>query len=146
MLRHPIPKIIPMPLARHGVPLFYELMRRRSPQHFYAFDPLWLDRRDLRGLPLVERKAMLCTLVPPQPSPVLYVDHVVANGTALFQAVRERDVEGTVAKLAGGAYTPEETTWVKIKNPGYSLAEGRAEFFEGRALQRELGDQIATFP
>ena len=30
-----------MPLARHGVPLFYELMRRRSPQHFYAFDLLW---------------------------------------------------------------------------------------------------------
>jgi hypothetical protein len=59
---------------------------------------------------------------------------VAGTGTALFQAVCERDMEGIVAKLAGGAYTPEGTTWVKIKNPGYSQAEGRAEFFEGRAL------------
>jgi hypothetical protein len=49
-----------------------------------------------------------------------------------------------VAKLARGAYTPAETSWVKIKNPGYSQAEGRAEFFEGRSLRRRLREQIAT--
>jgi ATP-dependent DNA ligase len=36
-------------LGPDGVPLFYELMRRRAPQHNYAFDLLWLDARDLRG-------------------------------------------------------------------------------------------------
>jgi hypothetical protein len=50
-----------------------------------------------------------------------------------------------VAKLARGAYAPDETTWVKIKNPQYSQAQGRAEFFEGRTLRRELREQIATF-
>jgi ATP-dependent DNA ligase len=88
---------------------------------------------------------MVRSLIPPQPSPLLYVDHVAATGTALFQAVCDRDMEGVVAKLARGAYTPGETTWVKIKNPGYSQAEGRAEFFEGRTLRREVREQIATF-
>jgi bifunctional non-homologous end joining protein LigD len=55
-------------LGPEGIPLFYSLMRRRPPQHFYAFDLLWLDGRDLRGLSLIERKAALRTLVPPQPS------------------------------------------------------------------------------
>ena len=44
-------------LGKDGRPEFYSLMRRRSPQHFYAFDLLWLDGRDLRQL--MERKRML---------------------------------------------------------------------------------------
>jgi ATP-dependent DNA ligase len=67
-----------------------DLMRRRRPQQFYAFDLLWLDGRDLRGAPLVERKRLLHGIIPPQPSPVLYVDHVVE----LFNAVCARDLEG----------------------------------------------------
>ena len=58
-----------------GKPLFHDLMRRRSPQHFYAFDLLWLNGRDLRELPLIERKRLLRTLVC---SPVLYADHIEA--------------------------------------------------------------------
>ncbi len=118
-----------------GKPRFYDLMRRRSPQHFYAFDLLWLDGRDLRSLPLLERKRGLRTLIPPQPSPVLYVQHITKNGVALFEAACANDLEGVVAKLATGAYTLEATTWVKIKNPMYSQAEGRADFFEGRTFR-----------
>ena len=36
-------------LGPDGKPQFYELMRRRSPQHFYTFDLLWIDGRDLRA-------------------------------------------------------------------------------------------------
>lgn len=43
-------------------------------------------------------------------------------------------MEGIVAELANGTYTPAETTWVKIKNSSYSQAEGRADFFDGRAF------------
>jgi bifunctional non-homologous end joining protein LigD len=46
-------------LGGDGRPEFYNLMRRRSPQHFYAFDILWLDGKDLRGLPLMDRKHIL---------------------------------------------------------------------------------------
>jgi ATP-dependent DNA ligase len=42
----------------------------------------------------------------------------------------EEDLEGIVAKRKDGLYTPEETSWVKIKNPVYSQAEGLRELFE----------------
>ena len=107
-------------------------MRRREPQHLYAFDLLWIDGRDLRALPLFERKRLLRRFIPPQPAPVLYVDHVAGRGVDLFRAVCEQDLEGIVAKLAAGRYEPEATTWVKVKNPAYSQAEGRADFFDAR--------------
>ena len=51
-----------------GRPMFHELMRRRGPFCFYAFDLLWLDGRDLRDWPLLERKAALRKLLPRKPS------------------------------------------------------------------------------
>jgi len=41
-------------LGKDGCPRFYE-RRRRAPQYFYAFDLLWKDGQDLRGLPLIKR-------------------------------------------------------------------------------------------
>ena len=114
-------------LDADGKPQFYELMRRRAPQHYYAFDVLWLDGRDLRDIRLIERKRLLRRLVRP---PVLYSDHFEARGVDLFKAACDNDLEGIVAKLAAGRYEPAATTWVKIKNPTYSQAEGRADFFD----------------
>jgi bifunctional non-homologous end joining protein LigD len=114
-----------------GRPMFYELMRRRGPFCFYAFDLLWLDGRDLRGQPLSERKALLRKLLPRKPHAVVYVQHVT-SGTDLFKAICERDMEGIVAKQASARYTPDATTWVKIKNREYSQAVGRADFFDRR--------------
>jgi bifunctional non-homologous end joining protein LigD len=114
-------------LDAEGKPQFYELMRRRTPQHYYAFDVLWLDGHDLRDIRLTERKRLLRGLVRP---PVLYADHFEARGVDLFQAACDHDLEGIVAKLAAGRYEPAATTWVKIKNRGYSQAEGRADFFD----------------
>jgi bifunctional non-homologous end joining protein LigD len=114
-------------LAPDGRPMFYELMRRRRPQHYYAFDVLWLDGHDLRDIRLTERKRLLRELVRP---PVLYADHIEARGMDLFKAACDNDLEGVVAKLAAGRYEPAATTWVKIKNRAYSQAEGRAEFFD----------------
>ena len=96
-------------LGAYGKPQFYDLMRRRSPQHFYAFDVLWLngrDRRDLRELPLIKRKRLVRGIIPPQPSPLLYVDHVVGSGVDLYRAACEQDLEGVVAKPASGRYEP----------------------------------------
>jgi bifunctional non-homologous end joining protein LigD len=114
-----------------GRPMFYELMRRRGPFCFYAFDLLWLDGTDLRDRPLLERKSLLRKLVPRHPKSVLYVEHV-ATGTDLFRVICERDMEGIVAKQANARYTPEATTWVKIKNREYSHAVGREDFFDRR--------------
>jgi bifunctional non-homologous end joining protein LigD len=120
-------------LGDDGRPEFYSLMRRRSPQHFYAFDILWLNGKDLRQQPLMKRKEILRRVVRTQPASVLYADHFDERGVDLFQAVSAMDLEGIVAKRKDGLYTPEETSWVKIKNPNYSQLERRHELFEKRA-------------
>lgn len=53
-----------------GCAQFNPLLYRRAEPYYYAFDCL-------RGLPLVERKAVLRMLVPPQPARLLCVDHIV---------------------------------------------------------------------
>src|SRR5215208_2268568 len=41
------------------------------------------------------------------------------DGTALFDAICEREREGVVAKRRTGRYRPGERGWVKIKNREY---------------------------
>jgi len=103
-------------------------MRRRGPFCFFAFDLVWLDGSDLRDQSLLERKSLLRKLVPRRTQSVLYVEHVT-GGPDLFRLICQRDMEGVVAKQASARYTPEATTWVKIKNRAYSQAVGRKEFF-----------------
>lgn len=108
--------------------MFYELMRRHGPFCFYAFDLLWLDGSDLRDRTLLERKRLLRKLLPRHPRATLYLDHVT-SGKDLFRVICDQDMEGVVAKQASAKYTPEATTWVKIKNRQYSQAIGREDFF-----------------
>ena len=83
------------------------------------------------GLPLSDRKALLRKLLPRKPHAVLYVQHVT-SGMDLFRVICEQDMEGVVAKQAAASYTPDATTWVKIKNKHYSQAVGRHDFFDRR--------------
>ena len=118
-------------LDKDGQPRFADLLRCRSPQYFYAFDLLWLNGRDLRELPLVERKRLLRRIIPNRRS-VLFAKHVEGTGVSLFHAACEMDLEGIVAKWKSAPYRMDgsRTSWVKIKNPHYSQAEGRGELFE----------------
>jgi ATP-dependent DNA ligase len=59
------------------------------------------------------------------------VEHVT-SGTDLFRIICERDMEGVVAKQVSARYTPEATTWVKIKDRAYCQAIGREGFFDRR--------------
>src|SRR5215472_8118186 len=94
-----------------------------------AFDLLWLDGSDVRERPLFERKELLRKLLPRPSAAVLYLEHF-ASVTDLFRVICERDMEGVVAKQASAKYTPEATTWVKIKDRQYSQAVGREDFFQ----------------
>jgi hypothetical protein len=58
-------------------------MRRHTPQHYYAFDLLWLYGRDLRELPLIGRKQRLKRLIRP---PVLYLHHIEASSASTARA------------------------------------------------------------
>jgi ATP-dependent DNA ligase len=85
-------------LDDRGRPQFCELMRRNPDCHFYAFDALKIGDEDIRGLPLVERKARLRKLIRRGRSRLLYVDHIGHHGSDLFAKACELDLEGIVAK------------------------------------------------
>jgi ATP-dependent DNA ligase len=74
--------------------------------------------------------------VPPQPSRLLYVDHIAERGTHLYRAACEMDLEGVIAKWAAAPYGTEPPSWIKIKNPTYSQAIGRRERFEKMNARR----------
>ena len=62
------------------------------------------------------------------------MDHVEHHGSDLFTKACELDLEGIVAKRKASVYRPNEKPsphWQKIKNPAYSQAVGREEFFGG---------------
>ena len=100
------------------------LIQRRAAQRLHPFGVLALDGRDVRGLPLLRRKAFLRRVVPRDSRCALYADYIVGTGRALFAEVCARDLEGVVAKLAQAPYA-EPTTWIKIKNREYTGARDR---------------------
>ena len=94
---------------------------------------LYLNGKDLRTLPLIERKALLKKLLRRRRSRILYLDHVEGDGVLLFEQIVKMDLEGMVAKRKDSPYKATEKPsphWIKIKNPAYSQAEGREELFE----------------
>src|SRR6266478_3192034 len=129
-------------LDKRGKPQFRDLLFHRAEPCFYAFDLLMCDGKDLRSERLTDRKHELRRLLSKAPASVssrmVYVDHVEHHGTALFQRVCEMDLEGIVAKHGDGPYITERerTTWVKIKNRGYSQSVGREKLFD-RERHRE---------
>jgi bifunctional non-homologous end joining protein LigD len=107
------------------------LLRGQGHLHYAAFDLLWLNGRDLRGLPLVKREQRLARLIPETNALLSRVLVVEEEGRALFQAAQQLDLEGIVAKRKADTYAPT-TTWLKIKNPAYTQGEGRWELFQKR--------------
>lgn len=83
---------------------------------FYAFD-LLVDRgEDITKLPNLERKERLAALLENSPSVILYGDHVIGKGEALFGAVCAEGGEGVIAKKATATYRGDRTkNWLKIK-------------------------------
>src|SRR5262249_46956677 len=81
-----------------GRPVFRDLLFRRRQCVFIAFDVLYLNGKDLRTLPLIERKAMLKKLLRRKRSRILYLDHVESDGRLLFEQIVKMDLEGIVCK------------------------------------------------
>jgi bifunctional non-homologous end joining protein LigD len=107
-------------LDENGCPDFYGLIRRKEPQYYYAFDILWLNGHDLRGLPLIERKSLLKQLLSKNAA-ALYADYIEAeDARTLYQVLQQINLEGLVAKPKMSIYRSVLSPgWVKLKNPKY---------------------------
>ena len=104
----------------------------------------YLDGRDLRQMPLIERKRILHGIVPGSDSRLLYLSHVEGCGVDLFREICRRDLEGIVAKWKHGTYmSGDVTSWVKIKNPTYSQAVGRWEQFQRKPVRKAPSPTLA---
>ncbi|MEO8451401.1 MAG: DNA ligase D, partial [Gemmatimonadota bacterium] len=85
------------------------------PSTYYAFDLLSFEDKDLRSLPLLERKALLHQVVPPV-GPIRYLDHIETDGEAFLKQVAGIGLEGIIAKKADTPYKSGRSVhWLKIK-------------------------------
>lgn len=106
-------------LDEHGRSRFQLLQNaEREPARllYCVFDLLYLDRKDLRGKTLLERKAVLEKILP-KSRLLLYSDHVVGQGIKTFNRAKRANEEGVMAKLASSQYHSGVRTreWLKVK-------------------------------
>jgi ATP-dependent DNA ligase len=85
---------------------------------FFAFDLLYLNGRDLRGRPLMERRELLIELIrPDKRSAIQFSDHFEGAGAAFFKAAAEIGLEGIVSKRSASRYrSGPSRSWLKTKN------------------------------
>ncbi len=112
-----------------GLPSFQRLQQRarntrhhdiaraavENPATFYTFDLIAAEGYDLRELPLVARKTVLQSIVPPA-GPLKYVEHFEKEGEALYAQVERMGLEGIMGKKADSPYRMRRSSdWVKIR-------------------------------
>jgi bifunctional non-homologous end joining protein LigD len=90
-------------------------MSRNTPVVYFAFDLLYLDGYDLRGVRLDERRKLLEEIV--TSDAVFRVSTAFAGaGEAMLDAARENGLEGLLAKRASSRYESKRSgDWLKIK-------------------------------
>lgn len=108
-----------------GKPSFYRVLRRSLsknasnapyfPVNYIVFDLLFLNHRDIRHLPLEERQRMLHGCF--SGSAVTVPADSFEDGEALFELMKQRNMEGIVSKRMSSRYTAgkRHADWFKIK-------------------------------
>ena len=83
--------------------------------HYYIFDLLCCEGRDLTRLPLVERRALLKSLVTIRDRRIRIADYIEAGAGEVLAAVREQHLEGIVGKRRDSVYEPGKRSgaWIK---------------------------------
>src|SRR5258705_6886413 len=111
----------------------------RPPIFFYAFDLLQLNGKDMKKLPLEERKATLQRLLEKPPGVIRYSATMVNNAQNLLKEVRKLGLERLIGKSAKSIYEvgTRSGAWINIKLlheqefviGGYTEPEDTRQFF-----------------
>lgn len=117
---------------------------------YYVFDLPFLNGRNLRRLPLTERKRLLKTLLTPS-RVIRFSRHTKRNGKAAFRAARRHGHEGIMAKRAQGLYLSGKRAreWLKIKTVlrqevvivGYTRPQRSRRYFGALVLAIRKGNR-----
>jgi bifunctional non-homologous end joining protein LigD len=113
-----------------GLPEFLGMLRSEGERVYIAFDLLLSDGRSLLHAPFEARRKRLENIVPENDTAVRISYLVRGNGEGLYEAVRQLDMEGVVAKHLKDPYLPG-TRWLRFMNPQYSQnSERRRRLFD----------------
>ena len=109
---------------KNGLSDFYALQRFRGGESvnigYIIFDVLELNNRDLRNLPLLQRKEILLSISKGMSQP-LQISQFTFNLTrAQFNHVCAQGHEGIIAKEINSPYTTSRNgSWLKLKNQNF---------------------------
>ncbi|MDD5674583.1 MAG: non-homologous end-joining DNA ligase [Chitinivibrionales bacterium] len=110
---------------------------------YYVFDILYYQGRNLKELPLIERKELLKKILPSLGN-IKFADHVWKEGVAFFNAATRKGLEGIVAKDSKSIYREgiRSPHWLKIKKQmtqdcviaGFTAPKGSRSFLGSLVL------------
>ena len=111
---------------------------------YYVFDLLWYEGKNLMGLPLNQRQAILKNILPANNDSIRQSTVFNANGIEFFKAAEKMGLEGIIAKKASSVYTSDlrSKEWLKIKVQrrqeviiaGFTKNEGTGKSFSALVL------------
>jgi len=83
---------------------------------YYVFDILWYEGKDLKDLPLTERRMILENILPQHES-ILISQDFHTSGLEFLEAAKKMGLEGIMAKKKDSQYHTKNRTkdWLKIK-------------------------------
>jgi len=110
---------------------------------YYVFDLLYFEGHDLTNLPLLRRKELLKKILPSS-SKIKFSDHVLKDGVLFFNVVKEKGLEGIIAKHSQSAYRMGRRSkqWLKVKTQltqegiiaGFTEPRGDRKYFGSLVL------------
>jgi bifunctional non-homologous end joining protein LigD len=102
--------------GRSRFQLLQNALNKKARLLYVAFDALFVNDKDIRKKPLLERKKILKALLPRDPL-LRYSEHVVKFGMREFAKAQQAHEEGVIAKRAAGFYYSGKRTreWLKFK-------------------------------
>jgi bifunctional non-homologous end joining protein LigD len=135
-------------LNEKGVSKFGDLQNWRSEADgalvYYAFDLLWYDGKNLMGLPLFQRQAILKDILPKDDDRIRIGKVFTGKGIAFYHDAEKMGLEGIMAKKTNSTYTPDlrSNEWLKIKVhqrqeviiAGYTKNENTSKLFSSLLL------------
>ena len=102
--------------GRSRFQLLQNALNKKAQLLYVVFDVLFVDDKDLRQKPPLERKKVLETLLPRDPA-LRYSEHVTEFGRREFTKAQRAHEEGVIAKRSTGLYYSGNRTreWLKFK-------------------------------
>ncbi len=118
---------------------------------YYVFDLLYFRGHDLTGLPLFRRKELLKKILPSSPR-IRFSDHVRKEGVLFYSVVKDKGLEGIIAKHSQSAYEAGRRSrqWLKVKTQltqegviaGFTEPGGGRKYFGALVLGVFEGDEL----